>query len=141
LTYKMAIALRPQICDVTSPYVYIALQSNRQCYPTTTTIMIGTFARRNIAFAHCTTPSAPKTAQNTISSHIVHYSHCMARIPAGFAYIYGQRKATQNGRKMSADFHHRKVRKMLCCMRDRTATKLPSRVPFELYIISYRIAR
>jgi len=23
LTYKMAIALRPQICDVTSPYVYI----------------------------------------------------------------------------------------------------------------------
>jgi len=22
LTYKMAIALRPQICDVTSPYVY-----------------------------------------------------------------------------------------------------------------------
>jgi len=57
------------LCDVTSPYVYIALQSNRQCYPTTTTIMIGTFARRNIAFAHCTTPSAPKIAQNTISSH------------------------------------------------------------------------
>ena len=24
LTYKMAIALRPQICDVTSPYVYIS---------------------------------------------------------------------------------------------------------------------
>ena len=69
LTYKMAIALRPQICDATSPYVYIALQSNRQCYPTITMIMIGTCARRNIAFAHCTTPSAPKTAQNTISSH------------------------------------------------------------------------
>ena len=27
LTYKMAIALRPQICDVTSPYVYVSWRS------------------------------------------------------------------------------------------------------------------
>jgi len=27
LTYKMAIALRPRICDITSPYVYTAQPS------------------------------------------------------------------------------------------------------------------
>jgi len=27
LTYKMAIALRPHICDVTSPYVLIGVQT------------------------------------------------------------------------------------------------------------------
>jgi len=31
LTYKMAIALRPQICDVTSPYVYPGAWSMSKC--------------------------------------------------------------------------------------------------------------
>jgi len=33
LTYKMATALRPQICDVTSPYVYRPPSTPRGCGP------------------------------------------------------------------------------------------------------------
>ena len=32
LTYKMAIALRPQICDVTSPYVYGVMAEKRSVH-------------------------------------------------------------------------------------------------------------